>query len=204
MPSRRISRIRSATRTISSRSQICHRAKLLVKQDGTVMHPLDARYSSPMPIQTRQLLLKARKLAISESQCTGRRVDIMDVILATTPPKATAQPYRCAAIILTLCPVQKNMCQKILAMQLYWAKRTAMVKTLHASCVLRCDKAHWDFRRMVYHATAAESRWKVCLLVSHDTRSRSVIRYVLFKSIYEVPPGALVISLCAWYIFGSP
>ncbi|KAJ8597386.1 hypothetical protein M405DRAFT_508870 [Rhizopogon salebrosus TDB-379] len=185
MPSRRISRIRSATRTISSRSQICHRAKLLVKQDGTVMHPLDARYSSPMPIQTRQLLLKARKLAISESQCTGRKVGIIDVILATTPPK-------------------KNMCQKILAMQLYWAKRTAIVKTLHASCVLRCDKAHWDFRRMVYHATAAESRWKVCLLISHDTRSRSVIRYVLFKSIYEVPPGALVISLCAWYIFGSP
>jgi len=83
-----------------------------------------------MSIQSQQLLSEARRLATSESQRTGRRVAIMDIILASTPPTATAaQPYRCAADSSHLLrPVQGEggFKDQLGEMELYWAKRVKL------------------------------------------------------------------------------
>jgi len=134
MPSRRTSHIRSATLTISARSQTCHRAKLSEKQVGITPHPSDTFSSSPISTQTQQLLLKARQLATTESQRTGRRVAMMDVILESTLPKATVQPYRCAPSRTQLHPVRKIYASKDLGkMELYWDKRATIVKLCTAA-----------------------------------------------------------------------
>lgn len=89
--------IQSTSLMAQPHSRPCLSVSFFDKRDGMILPSSYTRSLSLMSNHTRQLLWEAQKLAKYESRRTGRTVTAMDIILGSTRPVTTTQPYRCAA-----------------------------------------------------------------------------------------------------------